>query len=160
MTSLGVCIWFDSEAEEAAQLYTSVLPDSRILKTTTYPTETPSEKPIGSVLTVELEVLGQRLTLLNGGPGHPHGDAMSLMVPCDSQEESDRLWEAMLEAGAEGVACGWLTDPFGVAWQIFPAELDELTGDPDPERARRATEEMLKQVRIDLEPIRAAADGA
>lgn len=159
MTSLGVCIWQDSEAENAAQLYTSVFPDARILKTTAYPTETPSEKPVGSVLTVELELFGQRVTLLNGGPGHPHGDAMSLVVPCEDQEEADRYWDAMLAAGAAGVACGWLTDPFGVSWQIYPAELEALTGDPDPERARRATDEMLEQVRIDLGPIRTAADG-
>lgn len=160
MTSLGVCLWFDDQAEEAARFYTSVFPGSRILSTMPYPTETPSNKPVGSVMTVELEILGQRVTALNGGPDHPYSDAMSLVVPCESQEESDRIWEALLEGGGSGVACGWLTDRYGVPWQVFPAELDALVGDPDPERARRATEAMLTQVRIDLDEIRAAADGA
>jgi predicted 3-demethylubiquinone-9 3-methyltransferase (glyoxalase superfamily) len=157
-TPITPCLWFDSEGEDAANFYVSVIEDSRIVKVTPYTVDTPSDKPLGTVMTVDFELRGQPFTALNGGPEFTFNEAISLQLICDSQEESDRYWEA-LGAGGEFGPCGWLKDRFGVSWQIFPQELVELMEDPDADRAKRATEAMLKQSKIDLVQIRAAMDG-
>jgi predicted 3-demethylubiquinone-9 3-methyltransferase (glyoxalase superfamily) len=157
-TPITPCLWFDSEGEDAANFYVSVIEDSRIVKVTPYTVDTPSDKPLGTVMTVDFELRGQPFTALNGGPEFTFNEAISLQLICDSQEESDRYWEA-LGAGGEFGPCGWLKDRFGVSWQIFPQELVELMEDPDADRAKRATEAMLKQSKIDLAQIRAAMDG-
>jgi predicted 3-demethylubiquinone-9 3-methyltransferase (glyoxalase superfamily) len=159
MTSIAPSLWFDDEAEEAAAHYVAVF-GGRVLSTELNMTETPSKKPVGSVVTVEFELFGTTFTALNGGPGVEYTDALSIQVLCDDQQESDRYWNGILEGGGEPQACGWIRDRFGARWQIYPKELIELTTDPDPERARRASDAMLRQVRIDLEEIRAAMDGA
>lgn len=162
MATLGTCLWFDSEAEEAAHFYTSIFPGSRILTTTRYPEgePSPSGKPAGSVMTVEFELDGRRYTGLNGGPHFTFSEAVSIVVRADDQAESDRYWEALRADGGEPGPCGWLKDRFGLSWQVYPAELETLMADPDPRRAQAASAVMMTQGRIDLGPIREAADAA
>lgn len=157
MRPVTTCLWFDTQGEEAAQFYTSVVPNSRITGTTRYLVQTPSPNEVGSVMTVDFELNGTPYQALNGGPGFPFTEAASLVLACDSQEESDRVREELL-AGGEPGPCGWLKDRFGLSWQVFPAELDDLCNDPDPDRAAAATRAMLQQTRIDLAEIRAAMD--
>lgn len=157
MHTVFPCLWFDTEGEQAARFYTSLVPNSRITKVTRYTVPTPSPNEVGTVLTVDFELNGQPFQALNGGPDFPFTEAVSLCLPCDSQEESDRLREALSEGG-EGGPCGWLKDRFGLSWQVYPVELDELCNDPDPARAAAATTAMLQQTRIDLAEIRAAID--
>jgi len=159
MRQIATCLWFDTQGEEAANFYTSVIPNSRVLKVTPYTVETPSPNEVGSVMTVDFELNGQPYQALNGGPDFSFSEAISIVLACDSQEESDQLWEALGDGGEFG-PCGWLKDKFGLSWQIYPAELDDLFADPVPERARAAMQCMLQQSRIDLAEIRAAMDAA
>lgn len=158
MATLGTCLWFDDQAEEAARFYTSLFPRSRIVSVNAYPTQTPSEKPVGSTMTVEFELDGRPFTALNGGPEFRFTEAVSIVVRADDQAESDRYWDALQADGGQPLPCGWLKDRFGLAWQVYPAELDELTTDPDTGRAARAFQAMLTQTRIDLAAVREAAD--
>jgi predicted 3-demethylubiquinone-9 3-methyltransferase (glyoxalase superfamily) len=148
-------LWFDTEAEQAAQFYVSVFPDSRIISTALYPEGAPG--PTGSVMTVEFEVNGQRFVGINGGPQFPFTEAISFQIMCADQEEADHYWTRLTEGGEEG-QCGWLKDRFGVSWQVVPTELMTLLTDPDPGRAQRATEAMMTMRRIDLAEVRSAAD--
>ncbi|QDO88685.1 VOC family protein [Ornithinimicrobium ciconiae] len=157
MRPISTCLWFDTEGEEAATFYTSLIPDSRIVKVTRYTVETPSPNPVGSVLTVDFELGGRPFQALNGGPQFSFGEAISIVLPCDSQEESDHYWQALGDGGEFG-PCGWLKDKYGLSWQIYPAELDDLVEDPDTERAKAAMETMLTQSRIDIAQITAAMD--
>lgn len=159
MQTIFPCLWFDTEGEEAAEFYTSLVPNSRITRTTRYTVPTPSPNEVGTVMTVDFELNGQPYQALNGGPQFRFTEAVSLCLPCDSQEESDQLREALSEGGQAG-PCGWLTDRFGLSWQVYPAELDALCSDPDPARAAAAVSTMLTQMRIDLAEIRAAMDAA
>lgn len=159
MRPVTTCLWFNTEGEEAATFYVSLVPNSRITKVTHYSVETPSPNPVGSVLTVDFELNGQRFQALNGGPEFPFTEATSLVLACDDQEEADRLWQA-LGADGEFGPCGWLKDRFGLSWQIFPSELDELFEDPDPQRAAAAMRAMLQQSRIDIAEIKSAMDAA
>ena len=159
MHTLYPCLWFNGNAEEAAALYTSLLPDSQIDKNWRSPADTPSG-PAGMVLTVDFTVLGQRFQGLNGGPDFNFSEAVSLVVECDDQAEVDRLWSALTAGGGEPGPCGWLKDRFGLSWQIVPRELNELVNDPDPDRARRAMEAMLTMGKIEVEELRRAADAA
>lgn len=151
-------LWFDHQATEAAEFYLSVFPDSRIVGVTRYPEGHP-ERP-GEVLTVELELDGQRYTLLDGGPHDTFNDAISLLVECRDQAEIDHYWDRLSEGGQE-VQCGWLKDRYGVSWQIGPTSswTAEVLGSPDPARARRAMEAMMGMVKLDLAALLAAADG-
>ena len=157
MQAIYPCLWFDGNAEEAVQLYTSLLPNSQIDKVWRSPADTPSG-PAGMVLTVDFTLNGQRLQGLNGGPDFRFNEAISLVIECDDQAEVDRLWDALTADGGEPGPCGWLKDRFGLSWQIVPRELNELVADPDPERARRAMEAMLKMGKIEVEELRRAAD--
>jgi predicted 3-demethylubiquinone-9 3-methyltransferase (glyoxalase superfamily) len=148
-------LWFDTEAEEAAELYTSVFPNSHIVSISRYTEAGP--RPAGSVMTVEFELDGQRVVALNGGPQFPFSEAVSLQIDCDSQEEVDHYW-THLTAGGEEAPCGWLKDRFGFSWQVVPRGLKELVGDPDAGRAQRAMEAMFKMTKIDLAAMREAAD--
>lgn len=152
------CLWFDGQAEEAAQLYTSVFPNSHIDEVTRYGPDMPPPMREGDVLTVDFTLDGQQYTALNGGPQFPFTEAISLQVLCADQEESDRYWDRLTADGGQESMCGWLKDRFGVSWQVFPTELVALTNDPDPARAQRATQAMLRMRRIDLAEIRRAAD--
>jgi predicted 3-demethylubiquinone-9 3-methyltransferase (glyoxalase superfamily) len=151
-------LWYSTEAEEAARFYTSVFPDSRVERITRLPADTPSG-PAGSVTVVEFTVLGHPLMAMSAGPHHEFNDAISLLVNCDSQEELDRYWNAILENGGKPQACGWIVDRYGVRWQITPRVLGEMIADPDRAKARRATDEMLKQVKLDIAKLQAAFDG-
>jgi predicted 3-demethylubiquinone-9 3-methyltransferase (glyoxalase superfamily) len=153
------CLWFDGKAEEAAEFYTGLLPDSTIDKVWKSPAETPSG-PAGMVLVVDFTLAGQRMQALNGGPDFTFNEAISFVIECADQAEVDRLWDALTADGGEPGPCGWLKDRFGLSWQIVPEELNRMLDDPDPERARRAMEAMLKMGKIEVEELRRAADAA
>ena len=155
-TKISPNLWFDGNAEEAANFYVSVFKNSRILNVTRYPEGAPG--PAGSVMTVEFELDGQRFVGINGGPQFPFTEAVSFQIVCADQEETDHYWYGLIEGGGHESQCGWLKDRFGVSWQVFPAELIEITNDPDPGRAQRATQAMLRMHRIDMAEIRRAAD--
>ncbi len=157
MQKVVPCLWFDGDAEEAAQFYVSLLPDSRIDRVMKSPADTPSG-PAGKVLTVEFTLSGTKYMGLNGGPQYPFTEAVSFQIYCDDQAEVDRLWTALADGGSE-VACGWLKDRWGLSWQIIPTRLIKLLNDPDSERARRSQEAMMKMVKIDLAEIERAANG-
>ncbi|MGY1985827.1 VOC family protein [Blastococcus sp. SYSU DS0669] len=152
------CLWFDGQAEEAATLYTSVFPNSRIGQVTRYGPGMPPPMQEGDVLTVTFTLDGQEYTALNGGPQFPFTEAVSFQIMCADQEEADHYWDRLTDGG-EASMCGWLKDRFGVSWQVVPEELMALLNDPDPARAQRATQAMLQMRRIDLAEIRRAADG-
>lgn len=159
MTPPVPCLWFDGDAEEAAAFYTSLLPDSRVGRILKSPADTPSG-PAGKVLTVEFTLAGAPYVILNGGPGYPFTQAVSFQIHCDDQAEVDRLWAALLENGGSPMACGWITDRWGLCWQIVPKRLMELIADPDPQRAERAMNAMMQMIKIDAAEIERAADGA
>lgn len=156
MDAITPCLWFDTEAEEAAQFYTSVFPDSRIVRVSHYGSAGP--RPEGMVMEVEFELSGRSFLALNGGPDFTFTEAISLQADCKDQSEVDRLWETLSDGGEEG-PCGWLKDRYGVSWQIVPSVLYELIADPDPERAQRAIAAMLQMGKIDIAEIERAADG-
>ena len=158
MSTFYPCLWFDGNAEEAANFYVSLLPDSRIEEVTRAPMDYPAGKA-GDVLTVRWTMAGRSFMGLNGGPGHPFTQAASLSVDCEDQAEVDRIWDAIVAAGGQPVACSWITDRFGLSWQIVPRRLPELLADPDPARARRAMEAMMTMVKIDVAAVERAADG-
>jgi predicted 3-demethylubiquinone-9 3-methyltransferase (glyoxalase superfamily) len=150
-------LWFDTEAEEAAEFYCSVFERSRIVGVTRYTEAGPREA--GMVMTVEFELDGQRFVGINGGPEFSFDEAISFEIKCADQAEVDRYWERLTDGGSES-QCGWLKDRYGVSWQVVPAGMEELFADPDPERAERAMKAMLKMTKLDVEALRRAADGA
>ena len=158
MAKLFPCLWFDGSAEEAANFYVTLLPDSHVDTVWRSPAETPSG-PAGMVLTVDFTLAGQQLQGFNGGPHFKFNEAVSFVIRCDDQAEVDRLWDALTAGGGEPGPCGWLKDRFGLSWQIVPRRLDELLRDPDPERARRAMEAMLKMRKLDIAELERAAEG-
>ncbi|MEL6224907.1 MAG: VOC family protein [Cyanobacteria bacterium J06627_8] len=157
MQKVVPCIWFDGDAEAAAQFYVSLLPDSRIDRVLKSPADIPSG-PAGTVLIVEFTLAGTKYMGLNGGPQYSFTEAVSFQIYCDDQSEVDRLWIALADGGSE-VACGWLKDRWGLSWQIIPTRLIELLNDPDTERSRRVQEAMMKMVKIDISKIERAANG-
>jgi predicted 3-demethylubiquinone-9 3-methyltransferase (glyoxalase superfamily) len=149
-------LWFDTEAEEAAEFYISVFRNGRIVNVTHYTEGAPREA--GMVMTVEFELNGQRFVGINGGPQFKFDEAVSFMITCEDQDEVDYYWEKLTEGGEEG-PCGWLKDRFGLSWQVVPTGMEELFADPDPEKARRAMEAMLKMKKLDIAALRSAAEG-
>jgi predicted 3-demethylubiquinone-9 3-methyltransferase (glyoxalase superfamily) len=152
------CLWFDGDAEQAARFYVSLLPDSRVDKVWKSPADTPSGAA-GTPLTVEFTLAGQSYLGLNGGPQYKFNEAVSFQIHCEDQAETDRLWAAILENGGEEMACSWIKDRWGLAWQIVPKRLTELLDDPDPARAKRAMEAMMDMIKIDVAALERAADG-
>jgi predicted 3-demethylubiquinone-9 3-methyltransferase (glyoxalase superfamily) len=150
--------WYAREAEEAAQLYASIFPDSRVVRVTTLHSDSPSG-PGGTVKVVDFLLFGQRFQAMTAGPHHEFNDAISMVVMCDDQAELDRYWNGLLEAGGTPQACGWLIDRFGVRWQIVPAIMDQLMTDPDVARSKRATDAMLKMVKLDIAALQRAHRG-
>ncbi|MGZ5362144.1 MAG: VOC family protein [Solirubrobacterales bacterium] len=150
-------LWFDTEAEEAAEFYCSVFERSRIVGVTRYTEAGPREA--GMVMTVEFELDGQRFVGINGGPEFSFDEAISFEIKCADQAEVDRHWERLTDGGSES-QCGWLKDRYGVSWQVVPAGMEELFADPEPARAERAMKAMLKMTKLDVEALRRAADGA
>jgi len=155
MDAITPCLWFDTEAEEAAQFYTSVFPNSRIVHVSHYGSAGP--RPAGMVLEVEFELNGRSFLALNGGPDFTFSEAISLQVDCKDQDEVDRLWVTLSEGGEEG-PCGWLKDRCGLSWQIVPSVMYELIADPDPERAQRTIAAMLQMGKLDIAELERAAD--
>lgn len=149
-------LWFDTEAEPAAAFYTSVFPNSRIVTVTRYTEVGP--RPAGMVMTVEFELDGQRFVGINGGLEFTFDEAVSFQINCETQDEIDYFWQRLSEGGQEG-QCGWLKDRYGLSWQVVPTEWDEVFADPDPERARRAMQAMLRMGKLDIAALRRAADG-
>jgi predicted 3-demethylubiquinone-9 3-methyltransferase (glyoxalase superfamily) len=149
-------LWFDTEAEEAAEFYVSIFEDSRIVNITHYTESGPRET--GMVMTVEFEIEGQRFIGINGGPEFKFDEAVSFAIECESQDEIDYFWEKLSEGGHEG-PCGWLKDRFGLSWQVVPTGMEEVFSDPDRERADRAMKAILGMRKIDLAALRAAAAG-
>ena len=158
MSKIAPCLWFDGNAEEAAQFYTSLLPDSRIDKIMRSPADYPGGSA-GTVLTVDFTLAGQQFMGLNGGPEFPFTEAVSFTINCEDQAEVDRYWDALIAGGGAPVQCGWLKDRFGLSWQITPTILPEMMADPDVARARRVMEAMMKMVKIDIAAIKAAYEG-
>jgi predicted 3-demethylubiquinone-9 3-methyltransferase (glyoxalase superfamily) len=157
MRTLYPCLWFDGNAEEAANFYTSLLPDSRVDRVWRSPADTPSG-PAGMVLTVDFTLAGQPIQGLNGGPHFHFNEAVSFVIECEDQAEVDRVWDALTADGGEPGPCGWLKDRYGLSWQIVPRELNAMMDDPDPERARRAMEAMLQMGKLEVDELRRAAD--
>jgi predicted 3-demethylubiquinone-9 3-methyltransferase (glyoxalase superfamily) len=160
MQTIGLCLWFDNQGEDAARFYTSIFPNSKLGAVTRYDEASAkaSGQPQGSVLTVDFELDGQRFMALNGGPVFKFTEAISLVVNCETQEEVDHFW-TKLSAGGQEVQCGWLKDKFGVSWQVVPTALFELMGDKDPAKSQRVMAAMLKMKKIDIEPLRRAHAG-
>ena len=159
MQKITTWLWFDTEAEEAAEFYTSLFPDSRITDVSRYGESGP--RPQGMVMTVGFELFGREFYALNGGSNAKidEGPGISFMVECDSQEEVDRYWAKLTEGGHE-VACGWVTDRYGVSWQIIPKRLRELLADSDRDRAQRAMAAMLQMTKIEIDELEQAAAAA
>ena len=157
MSRIAPCLWFNGEAEEAANFYVSLFPDSAILSVSHYGDG--ASFPAGTAMMVEFQLAGQRMQALNGGPQFTFSEAVSLSVDCKDAAEVDRYWSALSGNGGEEGPCGWLKDRFGVSWQVVPQGLGDLIADPDPERARRALQAMFGMKKLDLAAMRAAADG-
>lgn len=154
MQKITPFLWFNDNAEEAAQFYMSVFPHSKLIGVTRYNEAGPG--PNGGVMTVEFELDGQRFIALNGGPQFPFTEAVSFVVNCKNQEEVDRVWDQLLAGGGQPVQCGWLRDRFGLSWQVTPVQLHELLKNGDPEQSRRVMEAMLKMVKIDVHALEEA----
>jgi predicted 3-demethylubiquinone-9 3-methyltransferase (glyoxalase superfamily) len=155
MSALTPMLWFDTQAEQAAEFYTSVFPTSKIVEVTHYGSAGPRRE--GMVMTVAFELDGQEFVALNGGPDFSFNEAISFVVNCETQEEVDTYWETLSEGGEEG-PCGWLKDKFGLSWQVTPTALPRLLGDPDTQKAQRVMAAMLEMKKIDIETLERAAE--
>lgn len=146
MATLTPFLWYDDDLEQAIELYGSIFGDPKL--------QVLQRTPDGGLFVARFEILGQTVEAMNAGPGHPHSDAFSFYVRCRGQEEVDRYWDALTANGGAESQCGWLIDPFGISWQIVPAELEAALGDPDPEKARFALQAMLKMTKIVISELR------
>jgi predicted 3-demethylubiquinone-9 3-methyltransferase (glyoxalase superfamily) len=158
MSKISPCLWFDGNAEEAAQLYASLFPDSRIDSVNRAAADTPSG-PAGSVLTVDFTLAGQKFIGLNGGNDFQFNESISFTIDCGDQAEVDRYWDALIANGGESSVCGWLKDRFGMSWQVIPRQLPEMLNSPDRESAARAMNAMLQMTKIDIAKLREAYEG-
>ena len=158
MSKIAPCLWFDGEAEEAANFYVSLLPGSRIDRVQRNVTDSPAGKA-GTVLVVAFTLAGQRFLALNGGTRFEYTHAISFQIDCADQAEVDRLWDK-LSAGGSPVQCGWLKDRYGVSWQIVPSILPKLLADPDQAKAKRVMEALMKMIKLDIAGLQRAFDGA
>ena len=152
---LTTCLWFDGNAREAANFYTSIFPDSSIADNWIAPTDTPGNKQ-GEEIVVNFKIFGHDFIALNGGPQFPHSEAVSFQIPCKDQSEIDHYWEILTKDGGQESQCGWLKDKFGVSWQVISAEMNNYLGGPDAAGAQRATQAMLSMRKIDLTAMRLA----
>ena len=158
MPDIRPCLWFDGQAQEAAEFYTAIFPNSRIVRTDRAASDYPNGHE-GDLLTVEFELDGLTFTGLNGGPDFRFNEAVSFEIPCHDQAEIDRYWTALTADGGEESACGWLKDRFGVSWQVYPVQLNEMLRDDDADAARRTMEAMLKMGKLELDELQRAHDG-
>lgn len=154
------CLWFDTQAEEAANFYVSIFKNSKIGRISRYGKEGHEihGKAAGSVMAVEFEIEGQTFVALNGGPHFKFNEAVSFQVHCETQEEVDFFWSRLTAGGSDG-PCGWLKDKYGVSWQVVPTVLPQMLMDPDPAKSQRVTKAFLQMKKFDLEELRRAYDG-
>lgn len=157
MSTVSTFLWFDTQAGEAAEFYTTLLPNSRIVDRQVLPEGSPAP---GTVLSVVFELDGQRFQAINAGPRFPFTEAISIAVSVQTQEELDRLWDALVSDGGEEGRCGWLKDRWGLSWQIVPSALAEVLGGADPAGAQRALQAMLGMNRLDIDALRKAYAGS
>lgn len=157
MQKISPFIWFDNNAGEAMDFYLSIFKDSIVKRRAHNPIGAPG--PEGELLVASIELEGQEIILMNGGPGHPLTDAISLTINCSSQQEVDYYWNSLLEGGGKEVACGWLKDKFGLYWQVTPIMLPQLLSDPDRAKAGRVMQAMMKMIKLNIDALQAAADG-
>ena len=153
---LTTCLWFDGQAEEAANHYISIFKDSKLGRVGHYTEAGPG--PAGTVLAVEFELNGQKLVAINGGPQFTFNEAISFQIHCNDQDEVDYYWSKLSEGGEE-VACGWLKDRYGLSWQVTPTVLIDMISDPDPEKGKRTTEAMLAMTKFDIAALQKAHAG-
>jgi len=156
MQKISPFIWFDNNAEEAMNFYLPIFKDSRVVRVAYNPPGGPG--PESALLVASIQLAGQEIILMNGGPGHPLTDAISLTINCDTQEEVDYYWSKLLEGGGQEIACGWLKDRFGLYWQVTPVILPQLLSDPDRVKAGRVMQAMMKMIKLDIAAVKAAAD--
>jgi predicted 3-demethylubiquinone-9 3-methyltransferase (glyoxalase superfamily) len=157
MQKISPFLWFDNNAEDAMNFYLSIFKDSKVIRVARNPSGGPGSEGAFLVATIQLE--GQEITLMNGGPGHPLTDAISITINCGSQEEVDYYWSKLLGKGGNEIACGWLKDGFGLSWQVTPVMLPELLAGPDRAKAGRVMQAMMKMIKLDIGALQAAADG-
>jgi predicted 3-demethylubiquinone-9 3-methyltransferase (glyoxalase superfamily) len=150
-------LWFDDDAEEAIAFYSGIFPDARVIDETRYPEGAPG--PVGTLMTATFELAGQRFVALNGGPAFAFTEAISFFISCDSAEEVDHYWDALLADGGEPSQCGWLKDKYGLSWQVVPSKLIEYLSDPDAVKAQRVMQAMLQMSKIDVAALDAAYAG-
>jgi predicted 3-demethylubiquinone-9 3-methyltransferase (glyoxalase superfamily) len=155
MNKIKTCLWFDGDAEEAVNTYVSLFEDSEVTSVSRYPAGAPG--PEGEVMSMEFILRGEPYMVINGEAEFKLNEATSLFVGCETQEEVDRLWDALVEGGEES-QCGWLKDRFGLSWQIVPTLLGELLGDPDPAKAGRVMQAMLKMKKLEMKGLQDAYD--
>jgi predicted 3-demethylubiquinone-9 3-methyltransferase (glyoxalase superfamily) len=158
MSKISPFLWYDTQAEDAANFYVSIFPNSKVTQVARYPTDAPGKKA-GEVMTVSFELDGQAFTGLNGGPNFSFDQAVSFVIDCKDQAEVDHYWEKLTAGGGKEVACGWLTDRFGMSWQVTPRALIELTTGPDKAKAQRVFAAMMQMVKIDIAKLEEAARG-
>lgn len=156
-SGITTCLWFDGQAEAAADFYLSVFKDGKRGRTGHYPEGAPGEA--GAVMVVEFEINGQRFVGLNGGPQFTFSEAVSFQIHCADDAEVDHYWDALTREGGEEGSCGWLKDRFGVSWQVIPPGVIDLFADPDPQRAARAFAAMMPMKKLEAAALRRAADG-
>jgi len=157
MQKIYSCLWFDGNGEDAVKFYTAIFPDSRVTAKQFWGDENPSLK--GSLLTATFELQGQEFMVLNGGPQYKFTPAISMCVKCETQAEVDNYWDKLLEGGGQPVQCGWLTDRFGVSWQVVPMPVIRMFQDKDPAKAARAMQAMMKMIKRDIAGVKKAFDG-
>jgi predicted 3-demethylubiquinone-9 3-methyltransferase (glyoxalase superfamily) len=156
MQKISPFIWFDNNAEDAMNFYLSVFKSSKKVRVAHNPKGSPG--PEGALLVATIQLEGQEIILMNGGPGHPLTDAFSLTINCSSQEEVDYYWDKLLAGEGKEVACGWLKDKFGLFWQVTPTILPELLANPDKAKAGRVMQAMMKMIKLDIPALKAAAE--
>lgn len=156
MQKIHTCLWFDNQAEEAAEYYVSVFDNAKITGISRFGEGAPG--PAGQAMVVEFDLEGQKFQALNGGPAFSFTEAVSFVIDCSSQDEVDRYWNALSDGGSEG-QCGWLKDRYGVSWQVVPSALGELLGGPDPAGSQRAMQAMLGMKKLDVAELQKAYDG-
>ena len=154
MKTITPCLWFDDNAEEAVKFYTSVFKNGKILSTSYYGPG--MHLPEGTVLTVTFEIMGQEFMALNGGPEFKFDEAISLMIPCDTQEEIDYYWDKLTAAGGQPVQCGWLKDKFGLSWQVVPRIIEKHLNDKDQAKTNRVMKAVMGMVKLDIAEIEKA----
>jgi predicted 3-demethylubiquinone-9 3-methyltransferase (glyoxalase superfamily) len=157
--TLTTCLWFNGQAREAAQFYTSIFPNSSIGNNWITPAETPGNQQ-GEEVVVDFTIFGQPFIGLNGGPQFPHSEAISFQIPCKDQADIDHYWEILIADGGQESQCGWLKDKFGISWQVTAPQMGQYLGGSDPAGAKAATEAMLQMRKIDLDAIRIAYENA